>query len=98
MAFSDLAEIGHMAATQQTDWQPFLLARGPKPVERAIGPPALLVRLVEGEAEAEHTRPLPPVFDDVEPIRALQVKIAQDTEFVRVLAHRVDRQRIDGLA
>src|SRR5262245_63252557 len=98
MALSDLAKVSHMAAGQQADRQPFLLARRPEPVERAVGPPALLVRLVEGEAEAEHARPLPPVSDDVEPIWTLQVKIPQDAEFVRVLAHRVDRQLVDRLA
>src|SRR5215470_9718625 len=98
MALGDLAEVGHMAAGQQADWQPFLLARRPEPVERAVSPPALLVRLVEGEAEAAHARPLPPVSDNVESIRALQVEIPQDAEFVRVLAHRFDRQRVDRLA
>jgi hypothetical protein len=98
VARGDRAEVGHMSAGQQDDRQPFLLARRPEPVERAVGPPALLVRLVEGEAEAEHARPLPPVFDDVEPIRVLQVEIPQDTECVRVLARRFDRERVDRLA
>src|SRR5262252_943827 len=98
MALSNLAEVSHMAAGQQADRQPFLLARGPEPVERAVAPPALLVWLVEGEAEAQHARPLPPVFDDVEPIRTLQVEIPQDTEFLWALARCLDRQRVHRLA
>src|SRR5215471_2278334 len=57
-------DLGHMAAGQQTNHQSFPLTGSPEPVERAIRPPILLMRLIEREAEAEHARPLPPVLDD----------------------------------
>src|SRR5439155_19170816 len=76
----DGAERRHVAARQEADRQPLLLAIRPEPVERAVGPPGLLVRLVEREAEAEHARPLPPVLDDVAAVRRRQVEIPEDAE------------------
>src|SRR5712691_9855061 len=78
MALGDPVEGVHVAAGQQPDRQLFALAGGPEPVERTVGPPRLLVRLVEGEAEAEHARPLPPVLDDLLAVRRLQIEIAED--------------------
>src|SRR4029453_3434090 len=61
----------------------FPLARPPEPVERPVGPPGLLLRLVEGEPEPEHARPLAPARDDLLAIRAEQVEVAQDAELAR---------------
>src|SRR5215467_12223578 len=57
-------DLGHMAAGQQANHQSFPLTGSPEPVERAIRPPVLLMRLIEREAETEHARSLPPVLDD----------------------------------
>src|SRR5207237_8503359 len=85
MALGDLAESLHVAAGQQADWIALLLAGVPEPVERPVGPPCLLLRLVEGEAEAEHARPRAPVLDDLFAVRRLQHEIAEDAELVRVM-------------
>ena len=98
MALGDPAEIGHVPAGQQADRQLLALAGGPEPVERAVRPPALLVRLVEREAETQHARPLPPVPDDVLAVRALQVEMPEDAELVRMRLYRLDRLHIDRFA
>src|SRR5712691_10028035 len=98
MPLGDRAEGCHVAARQQPDRQPLLLAGGPEPGERAVGPPGLLVRLVEGKAEAEHARPLPPILDDVEPVRRRQIEIPEDAELVGMRFDRFDRQRVHRLA
>jgi len=41
---------------------------------------------------------LPPILDDRLAIRALQVEMPEDAEFVRVPADRLDRQHVDFLA
>src|SRR5439155_26169368 len=98
MPHGDPAECCHMAAGQEADWQLFALAGGPEPVEAAIGPPALLVRLVERETEAEHTRPLPPVPDDLLTVWRLQVEITEDAELVGMMLDCFDRERVHRLA
>src|SRR5690349_23155317 len=87
-----------MSTSQQPDRQLLPFAGRPEPVERAIGPPALLMRLIEREAKAEHARALPPVLDDILTIWALQVEMPQDAKLIRVPAHRLDRQHVDFLA
>jgi hypothetical protein len=64
-----------MPAGEEPDRQLFPLAGSPEPVERAVGPPALLMRLVECETEAEHAGTLPPILDDILAIRGLQVEM-----------------------
>ncbi len=56
------------------------------------------MRLVEGEPEPEHARPLAPVGNDVLAIRALEVEMPEDAELGRVSAHRLDGQHVDRLA
>ena len=57
-----------------------------------------LMRLVEGEPETEHARPLPPVPDDLLAVRRLQVEIAEDAEFVGMGFDRFDRLHVRPLA
>ena len=98
MALGDFGESGHVPAGEEPDRQLLPFAGRPEPVERAVGPPALLMRLVEREAKAEHAGALPPVLDDRLAIRALQVEMPENAEFVRVPADRLDRQLVDLLA
>jgi hypothetical protein len=98
MPLGDLLQRRHVSPGQETDGQSRLLARRPEPVERAIGPPRLLVRLVEGEPEPEHARPLAPAGDDALALRALEVEVPEDAELGGVLAHRFDGEHVDGLA
>ncbi len=96
MPLGDAAEdLDVGAGGEQAHDQPRLLRRLPEPVERAVGPPGFLVRLVEGEAETEHARALAPVGDDLLAIRALEIEMPEDAEFVRVLAHRLDGVSVD---
>src|SRR3981081_176989 len=90
MALGDLAQSLHVAAGEQTDRIALLLAGVPEPVERPVGPPCLLLRLIECEAKAEHARALPPVLDDLLAIGSLQMEIAEDAELVGVMLHRCD--------
>src|SRR5438445_124013 len=71
---------------------------GPEPVEAAGGPPALLLRLIEGEAEAEHAGPLPPVAHDLLAVWRLQIEMSEDAEFVGVRLDRLDGELVDLLA
>src|SRR5581483_7247984 len=80
MPLGDGSERRDVAAGEQPDRKRRLLGRRPEPVERAVGPPRLLVRLVEGEAEAEHARALAPVRDDALALRAREVEMAEDAE------------------
>src|SRR5215831_11549836 len=56
------------------------------------------MRLVEGEPEPDHPGALAPARHDVLTVRALEIKMAQDAELARVLAHRLDSEGIDWLA
>ena len=99
MPLGDLPECRHVfPAGEETDAQVRLLASRPEPVERAIGPPRLLMRLVEGKPKPEHARPFAPMGDDLLAIRALEIEMPEDAEFVRVQAHRLDGELVDGLA
>src|SRR4029079_10154514 len=83
MAQCDLTESSHVgAARQKANPQIVLLARIPEPVERAVGPPGLLMRLVERETEAEHARALAPVRDDLFAVGTLQIEVTEDAELV----------------
>ncbi len=98
MALGGLPECRHgLPVHQETDAQVRFLARRPEPVGRAIGPPRLLTRLVEGEAESHHARTLAPARDDLLAIRALQIEVPEDAEFVGVQAHCLDSVTIDRL-
>src|SRR5262249_55020469 len=88
----------HVLAGEQPDAQIRLLAGGPEPVERAVGPPRLLVRLVEGEPETEHARALAPVRDDLLAVGTLEIEMPEYAELVRMLAHCVDGLDVDRLA
>src|SRR5215472_17043573 len=90
MALGDFGESRH-----EPDRQLLSLAGRPEPVERTIGPPALLMRLVEGEPKAAHAGALTPVLDDVLAIRALQIEIPEDAELVWMPADRLDRELVD---
>src|SRR5262245_65501284 len=98
MALRDLLERVHVAAGEKPDRQSRLFASGPEPVERTIGPPVLLMRLVESKTEPEHARPLAPAGDDFFSVRALQIEMPEDAELVRVQPHRLDCLGVDGLA
>src|SRR5207248_7242640 len=98
MALGDLAERRHVAAREEADRQFLALTGGPEPVERAVGPPALLLRLIEGEAEAEHAGPLPPVAHDLLAVCRLQIEMSEDAEFVGVRLDRLDGELVDLLA
>src|SRR5712691_8278955 len=98
MPLGDLRQRRHVPAGQEPDGQAGPLASPPEPVERAIGPPRLLTRLVEGEPKPEHALPLAPMRDDALAIRALEVEMPEDTELVGVPAHRLDGENVDGLA
>ncbi len=71
MPLGDLPECRDVRpAGEETDAQVLLLARFPEPVERAVGPPRLLVRLVEacsGSRACPAT--LAPVLDDLLAVR-----------------------------
>jgi len=58
----------------------------------------LLVRLVEGEAKAEHARPLPPVPDDLLAVWRQQVEIPENAEFLRIGLDGLDRLNIGPFA
>src|SRR4030095_10145283 len=98
MPLRDLLERVHVAAGQEPDRQCRLFASGPEPVERTVGPPALLMRLVESEPEPEHARPLAPAGAGFFPVRALKIEMPEDAELVRVHPHRIDRLNVDVLA
>src|SRR6266850_2103671 len=98
MPLGDLRQRRHVSAGQEPDGQPRPLASLPEPLERAIGPPRLLTRLVEGEPKPEHARPLAPMGDDVLAIRALEVEVPEDAEFVGMPADRLDGENVDRLA
>src|SRR5206468_2276639 len=49
MTLGDLRQRRHVATGQEPDGKPGPLRSRPEPVERAVGPPGLLLRLVEGE-------------------------------------------------
>src|SRR5205085_3734450 len=83
---------------QEPDGQSPLLARPPEPVERAIGPPRLLLRLVEGKPKPEHAGPLAPMSNDLLAIRTLDIEVPEDAKFAGVLAYRLDSKNVDGLA
>src|SRR5215469_3796726 len=95
MALGDMPELGHMAAGREADRQRFALARGPEPIERAVRPPFRLMRLVEGEAEAEHAGAPAPVANDLLAIRGLEVEMPEDAELIGVRLDRRDRLPID---
>src|SRR5262245_51905403 len=97
MALGDLRQRRHLASGEQPDREPLALARLPEPVERAVGPPGLLLRLVEREAEPEHARPLAPARDDLLAIGALQIEMSEDAELVGMLANRLDGLHVDRL-
>src|SRR5262245_28333967 len=98
MPLGDLRQRGHLSAGQETDGKTFPLARLPEPVERAVTPPGLLLRLVEGEPEPEHARPLAPARDDLLAIRAQQIEVAENAELARVSLHGVEREHVHRLA
>ena len=98
MPLGDLAERRHVAAGEEADRQFLALAGLPEPVERAVGPPALLLRLVEGEAEAEHAGPLAPIAHDLLAVRRLQIEMAEDAELVGMRLDRLDGELVDLLA
>src|SRR5437763_13074441 len=78
MPLGDLAECRHVAAREEADRHFLALTGGPEPIEAAVGPPALLLRLIEGEAEAQHAGPLPPVAHDLLAVRRLQIEMSED--------------------
>src|SRR6516162_6358367 len=84
VALGDPAELGHMSARHQADWQLLPLAGRPEPTNGAVRPPALLMRLVERKAKSEHARPLPPILNDLLFVPGLQVENAEDAEFARI--------------
>src|SRR5215218_10214927 len=98
MALGDVPESRHVAAGEQSNRQFLAFAGGPEPVETAVGPPAFLVRLVEGEAEADHAGPLPPVPDDLLAVRRLQIEMAENAELVGMRPGGLDRLHVDRLA
>ena len=87
-----------MPAGHQADRQFFPFASGPKPINGAVRRPALLMRLVERKAKAEHTRPLSPILDDLLLVRGLQVEVAEDAEFLRIGLDRLNRLNIGAFA
>src|SRR5438034_11660941 len=98
MSLGDLRQRRHVATGEEPDGQSSLLACRPEPVERAVGPPRLLLRLVEGEPKPEHARPLAPSGDDLFAIGALEIEMPEDAELVGVPAHRLDSEDVDRLA
>src|SRR5262249_47437591 len=98
VALGDLAERRHLPTGQEPDRQPLSLARRPEPVERAVGPPRLLVRLIEGEPEAEHAGPFTPSGHDLLAVGTLEIEMTEDAELVGVRTHRLHREDVDGLA
>src|SRR5262249_419726 len=87
-----------MSTGHQPDRQFLPLTGRPEPVNGAIRPPALLMRLVKREAKAEHARPLPPILDDVLLVRRLQIEIAEDAEPARIRLYRFDRLNVGRFA
>src|SRR5262249_45980941 len=75
MPLGDLGQCGHVAAGEEPDRELRLLARRPEPVDRPVGPPRLLMRLVEGEPKSDHARTLAPASDDLLAIRTLEVEV-----------------------
>src|SRR5271169_284171 len=98
MALGDAAEVSQMPAGHQADRQLFAFAGRPEPVERAVRPPARLVRLVERETKTEHARPLAPVLHDLFAVWGLKVEIPEDTELSRVDFDCFDRLHVWPLA
>src|SRR5262249_39102976 len=83
---------------EEPDGQPLALARLPEPVERSVGPPGLLMRLIEREPEPEHARTLAPARHDLLAVRAREIEVAEDAELVGVRSHRFDSEHVDRLA
>src|SRR3954454_2120358 len=98
MALGDLAELLHMAAGEQAHRVALLFAGAPEPVQRAVGPISLLVRLIERETKAEHARPRAPVADDLFLVRRLEIEMAENAELVGICLHRFDCLHVDGFA
>src|SRR6266498_5946959 len=95
MPLGDPRQRRHVPTGQEPDGQSRLLASCPEPVERAIRPPRLLTRLVEGKPKPEHARPLAPMRDDVLAIWGFEVEMPEDAEFVGVQARRRDGENVD---
>ncbi len=93
MPLGDPGDGVEMAARQQPDRQAGSLGRRPKPVNGTVGPPTLLMRLVEGEAQPQHPRLLLPGIDKPTVFRPLDCKVSEYRELLRVLPSGVYRGR-----
>src|SRR5262249_13864228 len=94
VALGDSTQLGEMPAGHQADREFLPFAGRPKPIDGAVRPPALLMRLIERKAKAEHARPLSPILDNLLLVRSLKVEIAEDAEFLRIGLDRLDRLNI----
>src|SRR5215470_283558 len=92
MALRDLPDDGQEIGCRQRYGQPGALGCRPQPVDGAIRHPGTLMRLIEREAEAEHSWPLLPAVDQPAILRAIKGEVAQDGEPVRVLTCSLDGQ------
>src|SRR3989442_6849661 len=91
MSLRDLADLREEAGCEQRDGKPGALGRRPQPVDRAVGRPRLLMRLQEGEAQAQHPGPALPAVDQAATLGPIEREISQDREPVGMLAVRLDR-------
>ena len=90
----DLADLRQKAAREQRDGNAGALGGGPEPVHRAVRGPGLLMRLEEGEAQAEHAGPGLPRLDQRTALRAIEREVAEDRQPIGVLARRLDGELI----
>ena len=94
MAFGDLSDHGQERSRRQRNRYARPLGCRPQPIERAVGRPRLLMRLVEIEAHAEHAGPALPAVHQRSALRTIQREPAEDREAVRMGANRVDRELV----
>src|SRR5262245_19523385 len=94
MAFCDLPDDRDEIRRSQCHGYPGTLGCRPQPVDGTIRWPGALMRLIEREAQAEHTGPAPPSVNQRAALRAIEGEVSQDREPIGMLARRFDRQLV----
>src|SRR5437016_8769958 len=94
MAFCHLPYGREEIRRGQRHGYPGTLGCRPQPVDAAIRRPGALMRLIEREAQAEHSRPALPAIKQRAALRAIEGEVSQDREPIGMLACRLNRQLV----
>src|SRR5437016_14510899 len=94
MAFCHLPYGREEIRRGQRHGYPGTLGCRPQPVDGAIRRPGALMRLIEREAQAAHSRPALPTINQRAALRAIEGEVPQNREPIGMLARRLHRQLV----